>query len=77
MVSPLAIVTGGGKDKNGKHLNGTLRTKQSFDAIRLQSECLYVIRHGCVVCRTVPARRTLEFEGKQENIDFRLTAENL
>ena len=47
------------------------------NAIRLQSECLYVIRRGRVVCRTVPARRTLEFEGRQENIDFRLTAENL
>jgi len=54
-----------------------LDAESEFDAIRLQSECLYVIRHGCVVCRTVPARRTLEFEGKQENIDFRLTAENL
>lgn len=54
-----------------------LDAESEFDAIRLQSECLYVIRHGRIVCRTVPARRTLEFEGKQENIDFRLTAENL
>lgn len=54
-----------------------LDAESEFDAIRLQSECLYVIRRGRVVCRTVPARRTLEFEGRQENIDFRLTAENL
>ena len=54
-----------------------LDAESEFDAIRLQSECLYVIRRGRIVCRTVPARRTLEFEGRQENIDFRLTAENL
>ena len=54
-----------------------LDAESEFDAIRLQSECLYVIRRGRIVCRTVPACRTLEFEGRQENIDFRLTAENL
>lgn len=32
------VVTGGGKDKNGKNLSGTLRTKQAFDAVRLHLE---------------------------------------
>ncbi len=44
------IVTGGGKDKNGKHLNGTLRTKQSFDAIRLHLEFKTPAEYG--VART-------------------------
>ena len=44
------IVTGGGKDKNGKHLNGTIRTKQSFDAIRLHLEFKTPAEYG--VART-------------------------
>ena len=32
------IVAGGGKDKDGKWINGTLRTKQTFDAVRLHLE---------------------------------------
>ena len=44
----------------------------SFDAIRLISECLYVIRRGKVVCRTEPAKRELFFNGRTEAVDFKL-----
>lgn len=54
-----------------------LDAESEFDAIRLQSECLYVIRRGRIVCRTKPAERTLTFGGRDETIDFRLTDENL
>lgn len=54
-----------------------LDAESEFDAIRLQSECLYVIRKGKVVSHTQPARRTVVFDGKEEQIDFKLTEKNL
>lgn len=43
-----------------------------FDAIRLMSECLYVIRKGKVVSKTEPAKRQFTFQGEERNIDFKL-----
>ena len=40
------VVTGGGKDKNGRNLNGTLRTKQAFDAVRLHLEFKIPAEYG-------------------------------
>jgi len=49
-----------------------LDAKTEFDAIRLMSECLYVIRRGRVVSKTEPAKRKFNFNGDQRNIDFKL-----
>lgn len=49
-----------------------LDTDTEFDAIRLMSECLYVIRRGNVVSKTVPAVRTLTFGGESKQIQFKL-----
>lgn len=38
------------------------------DILRIQSECLYVIRKGKVLCRTAPAKRQLTY--KDMNVDF-------
>lgn len=38
------------------------------DILRIQSECLYVIRKGKVLCRTTPAKRQLTY--KDMNVDF-------
>lgn len=43
-----------------------------FDAIRLMSECLYVIRKGKVVSKTEPAKRQFTYQGEERNIDFKL-----
>ena len=53
-----------------------LDAESEFDAIRLQSECLWVIRNGRVVSHTEPARRTVTFRGQDEKIDFKLTEKN-
>lgn len=45
--------------------------ENEFDAIRLGSECLFVIRGGTVALRTVPARRSLDFAGFRRDVDFR------
>ena len=45
--------------------------ENEFDAIRLGSECLFVIRGGAVALRTVPARRSLDFAGFRRDVDFR------
>lgn len=42
------------------------------DAIRLQSECLYVIRKGKIICETEPAVRNVAWEGSTPSIDFKL-----
>ena len=49
-----------------------LDAADAFDAIRLMSEALYVIRRGKVLCTTQPAVRKLNFEGKTQDIDFKL-----
>lgn len=54
-----------------------LDADSEFDAIRLVSEALYVIRNGKVICKTVPAKRELYVDGETKIIDFKVTAENL
>lgn len=49
-----------------------LDAKDPFEAIRLQSECLYVIRKGKVISKTIPAKREINFKGDIKNIDFKL-----
>lgn len=47
-----------------------LNAKDEMDAIRLMSECLYVLRKGKVVSQTKPSISKVIFNGKRENIDF-------
>lgn len=42
------------------------------EAIRLGSECLYVIRKGEIVCEIQPARRTLHWRGETSQVDFKV-----
>ncbi|HSH36582.1 cytosine deaminase [Schnuerera sp.] len=49
-----------------------LDAKDEKEAIRLISECLYVIRKGKVISQTKPAERKLELGGKIFDIDFKL-----
>jgi len=50
-----------------------LDAENPFEAIRLQAECLYVIRKGKVISQTVPAKRTVSFyDGKTYDVDFKL-----
>lgn len=53
-----------------------LDAESEFDALRLTSEALYVIRNGRVLCQTEPARRRFLFDGKEEQIDFRMPQTN-
>lgn len=56
----------------GKEANlVVLDAADEFEAIRLQSECLYVVRHGKIVSETVPARRTFFWKGTSREIDFK------
>lgn len=45
--------------------------KSEEDVIRLQSECTHVIRKGKVICKTIPARRSLLYH-ENECVDFKL-----
>ena len=47
-----------------------LDAPDQFEAIRLQSECLWSVRNGSVIAETVPARRTLSLGGRKRHIDF-------
>lgn len=47
-----------------------LDAKTEMDAIRLMSECTYVIRRGNIVSKTIPAKRELTFNKTTEEIDF-------
>ncbi|MGF7059753.1 cytosine deaminase [Brassicibacter mesophilus] len=49
-----------------------LDAKTEMDAIRIMSECLYVIRKGKIVCSTTPSIRELTLDGAVRNIDFKL-----
>lgn len=49
-----------------------LDAKTEMDAIRIMSECLYVIRKGKCVVATVPAVRKLSFNAVAQEIDFKL-----
>lgn len=49
-----------------------LDASTEFDAIRLMSECLYVIRKGNIVSKAEPTKRHFSFQGENRNIDFKL-----
>jgi len=49
-----------------------LDAKDEMEAIRLESECLYVIRRGEVVMETKPAERVFRPETEKRKIDFKL-----
>lgn len=49
-----------------------LDARDEKEAIRLTSECLYVIRKGKVICETKPAERKLKLREEIFNIDFKL-----
>jgi len=49
-----------------------LDASDEAEAIRLVSDCLYVIRRGKIVCQTSPAKRILRCFGKDEMVDFKV-----
>ena len=49
-----------------------LDATSEFDAIRLMSECLFVIRRGSVISEAKPARRRLDWLDATYDIDFKL-----
>jgi len=49
-----------------------LDAKSQCEAIRLTSECLYVIRRGTIIVETQPAKRTLRINGEHHDVDFKL-----
>lgn len=49
-----------------------LDAKDDREAIRLQSDCLYLIRRGKVLLETRPAKRILHLNGKDYPVDFRI-----
>ncbi len=49
-----------------------LDAKDEEEAIRLTSECLYVIRKGNILCKTKPAVREVSIGGKTEMVTFKL-----
>lgn len=48
-----------------------LDAKDELEAIRLTSECLYVIRNGKVIATTEPASRIVELNGTRYYVDFK------
>lgn len=48
-----------------------LDAKDEKEAIRLNSECLYVIRHGKIIVETKPAVRNLKLDDEKFIIDFK------
>ncbi len=49
-----------------------LDAKDEKEAIRLTSECLYVVRKGKVIVETEPAKRKLVLNNRAYNIDFKI-----
>ena len=49
-----------------------LDAKDEKEAIRLTSECLYVVRKGIVISETKPAKRSLTLNNKKFDIDFKV-----
>ena len=46
--------------------------ENEFDALRRESDCLFVVRRGAVALRGTPARRALDFRGFRKDVDFRI-----
>ena len=49
-----------------------LDASDEAEAIRLVSDCLYVIRRGNIICQTSPAKRILKFNDTEEVVDFKV-----
>jgi len=49
-----------------------LDARNDMEAIRLSSECLYVVRKGKVISKTKPAERILTFGDNIHSVDFKL-----
>ncbi len=49
-----------------------LDARNDAEAVRLNSECLYVIRRGKIISKTAPAVRTLYLKEGKETVDFKL-----
>ena len=49
-----------------------LDARSDAEAVRLISECLYVIRNGKIISKTEPAKRTLFINQTSEVVDFKL-----
>ena len=49
-----------------------LDARNDAEAVRLNSECLYVIRKGKIISKTEPAVRTLYIKEGTETVDFKL-----
>ncbi len=49
-----------------------LDAENEMEALRLMSECLYVVRRGKVVSKTTPAERIFFSSGGEEIVDFKL-----
>lgn len=49
-----------------------LDASDEMEAIRLTSDCLYVIRKGEIICRTTPAQRQLTMNDIEEQVNFKV-----
>ncbi len=75
MITNNAAITFGDSDYGIKVSNSAdlivLDAKDEKEAIRLNSECLYVIRRGKVIVETKPAVRNLMLDDQNFQIDFK------
>ena len=79
MITDNSAVTMGVRDRYGVTPGAPadfviLDAPDEFEALRLQSECLFVVRGGTVVCETAPAKRRLRRSGAVREVDFKLPA---
>lgn len=77
MITTRSAITMGIQDtyglEEGKPANLViLDAKSDAEAVRLTSECLYVIRNGNIISKTEPAKRTLFINQISEVVDFKL-----
>lgn len=49
-----------------------LDARSDYEAIRLQGDCLFVIRKGKVISSTIPAVRTVKIGDETEIVDFKI-----
>jgi len=49
-----------------------LDATDEHEAIRLTSECLYVIRDGKIISETKPAKRKIRMKDERVEVDFKL-----
>jgi len=77
MITDNSATTMGVRDRYGVRPGAPadfviLDAPDEFEALRLQSECLFVVRGGAVVCETAPAKRRLLRNGAAREVDFRI-----